>query len=62
MWHDADGRMVVSGCEFVDGGKKEIVLEKGLEAAMITGCLLRGEGGIANESGADAQMGLNTTQ
>jgi hypothetical protein len=25
--------MVVSGCEFMNGGKKEIVLEKGLKAA-----------------------------
>jgi hypothetical protein len=54
--------MVVSGCEFMDGGKKAIVLEKGLKAATITGCLLRGPEGIVNDSGADVQVGTNTTQ
>ena len=56
------GRMVVSGCEFMDAGKKEIVLEKGLKAATITGCLLRGKDGIVNESEGDVQVGMNTTQ
>jgi hypothetical protein len=56
------GRMVVSGCEFMDAGKKAIVLEKGLKAATITGCLLRGKDGIVNESEGDVQMGMNTTQ
>jgi hypothetical protein len=54
--------MVVSGCEFMDAGKKEIVLETGLKPATITGCLLRGEDGISDESGSDVQVGLNTTQ
>jgi hypothetical protein len=57
-----NGALVVSGCEFLEVGKKEIVLEKGLKAATITGCLLRGEDAIVNESGADVQVGLNTTQ
>jgi hypothetical protein len=56
------GRMVVNGCEFMDAGKKAIVLEKGLKAATITGCLLRGSDGIVNESGADIQVGMNTSQ
>lgn len=56
------GRLVVSGCEFMDAGKKAIVLDKGLKAATITGCLLRGKDGIVNESGADVQVGMNTIQ
>jgi hypothetical protein len=54
------GRLVVNGCEFMQN-KKQIVLEKGLIATTITGCLLRGEKGIVNNSDADVQIGLNTT-
>jgi hypothetical protein len=46
----------------MDAGKKQIVLEKGLKAATVIGCLLHGEGGIVNESGADVQVGLNAIQ
>jgi hypothetical protein len=56
------GRIVINGCEFMDAGKKQIVLEKGLKAATVIGCLLHGEGGIVNESGADVQVGLNAIQ
>jgi len=56
------GRLVVNGCEFMDKGKKQIVLEKGLTAATVTGCLLRGDKGIVNKSDADVQIGLNTTR
>jgi hypothetical protein len=55
------GRLVVNGCEFMAEGKRQIVLEKGLTAATITGCLLRGEGGIEDKSGADVKVGLNTS-
>lgn len=55
------GRLVVNGCEFLDRGKRQVTLEKGLVAATITGCLLRGEGGIVNDSDAEVHMGLNTT-
>lgn len=55
------GRLVVNGCEFMEG-KRQIVLEKGLKAATITGCLLRGEQAVEDSSGADVQIGLNTTQ
>jgi hypothetical protein len=41
--------------------KRQIVLEKGLTAATITGCLLRGEEGIEDKSGADVKVGLNTS-
>jgi len=43
---------MVNGCEFMD---------KGLVAATITGCLLRGEKRIIDDSGANVQIGLNTT-
>jgi hypothetical protein len=55
------GRLVVNGCEFMAEGKKQIVLEKGLVAATITGCLLRGENGIEDKSGGDVKIGLNTS-
>ena len=54
------GRLVVNGCEFMEG-KRQIVLEKGVTAATITSCLLRGDSGIIDNSGADVQIGLNTT-
>ncbi len=56
------GRMVVSGCEFMAAGKKAVLLQKGLKAATISACLLRGEDAIQNDSGADVQVGLNTTE
>jgi hypothetical protein len=55
------GRLVVNGCEFMAEGKRQIVLEKGLVAATITGCLLRGEDGIEDKSGGDVKIGLNTS-
>lgn len=56
------GRLVVNGCELMDEGKRHIVLEEGLAAATISSCLLRGKGGIVDRSGADVQIGLNTTE
>lgn len=55
------GRLMVNGCEFMDKGKKQIVLDEGLVAATITGCLLRGDKGILDNSDADVQIGFNTT-
>jgi len=43
---------MVNSCEFMD---------KDLVAATITGCLLRGDKSILDNSGADVQIGLNTT-
>ena len=56
------GRMVVGGCEFMADGKPAIVLEKGLKAATVTGCLFRGDRSVIDTSEADVQVGLNTTQ
>jgi hypothetical protein len=41
--------------------KQQIALDKGLKAAAITGCLLRGDKPVSDNSGADVQIGLNTS-
>ena len=56
------GRLIVNACEFMAEGKRQIVLEEGLTAAVVMGCTLRGERAIEDNSGADVQVGLNTTQ
>ncbi len=56
----AGGRLIVNGCEFMDEGKKPILLEKGLKAATILGCCFRGAKAIDDQSGGDVQIGLNT--
>jgi hypothetical protein len=55
------GRLIVNGCEFMDGGKRAVILEKGLVAATISGCTFRGAQPVADQSGADVQIGLNTS-
>jgi hypothetical protein len=55
------GRLIVNGCEFMQE-KPQIVLEKGLRAATITGNLFRGDTAVLNNSGVEAQIGLNATQ
>jgi hypothetical protein len=54
------GRLIVNACEFMDEGKRAVVLEKGLKAATIMGCAFRGPQPIQDDSGADVQIGLNT--
>jgi hypothetical protein len=56
------GRLIVNGCDFMDPGKRQIVLKPGLTAATVFGCLLRGADGVIDTSGADVQIGTNTTQ
>jgi len=57
----ASGRhLIVNGCEFMDGGKRAIILEKGLKAATVLGCTFRGPDAIADQSGGDVKIGLNT--
>jgi hypothetical protein len=57
----AGGRLNMNGCEFMVEGKQPIVLEKGLKAAVVTGCTFRGGKPVDDRSGADVQVGLNTT-
>jgi len=56
------GRLVANGCEFMDSGKRAIVLEKGLKAATVSGCTFRDSRAVTDDSGADVQIGLNTNQ
>jgi hypothetical protein len=53
--------LVVNGCEFVGQDKHAITLEKGLKAATILGCTLRGPQAVVNQAGADVQISLNAS-
>lgn len=55
------GRLLVSGCDFMDRDKQAIVLEKGLTAASIQGCLFRKADAVMDRSNSDVQVGSNTT-
>jgi len=57
----AGGRLLVNSCEFMAEGKQQLALDKGLKAAAITGCLFRGDKAVSDTSGADVQIGLNTS-
>ncbi len=58
----ASGRhLIVNGCDFLDEGKQGIRLEKGLKAATVLGCTFRKSAPIQDASGAEVQIGLNTT-
>ncbi len=57
----ASGRhLIVNGCEFIDEGKRAIILEKGLKAATVLGCTLRSTNAIDDQSGGDVKIGLNS--
>jgi hypothetical protein len=51
----------VISCEFINEGKRATVLEQGLNAATVVGCLFRGPQATTDQSGADVQIGLNTS-
>jgi hypothetical protein len=55
------GRLIVNGCEFMDAGKRAVALDKGLKSAAVFGCAFRDAKAIEDLSGADVQVGLNTT-
>jgi len=56
------GGLTVTGCDFMDEGKKQIRLGRDLEAAAIFGNQLRGGAKITNASKGDVQIGLNTSR
>lgn len=56
-----NGRLMVNACEFMDGGKLAISLDKGVKAATISGCAFRGDKAIEDKSGAQVRMDLNIT-
>ena len=55
----ANGPLIVNGCDFMDAGKPAILLDKGLKSTAVLGCLFRGSNAV--QSGADVQLGLNTS-
>ena len=57
----AGGRLVVNGCDFMDAGRPAVRLEKGLKAASIFGCAFRSPQAVEDQSGAEVQLGLNTS-
>ena len=56
----ANGRLMVNGCDFMDGGQHPIRLEKGVKAASIFGCAFRTATPVENNSNGEVQIGLNT--
>ena len=56
------GRLMVNNCEFMPKDKQPVVLEKGLTAATVIGCMFRTEKAVVNESDGDVQVGLNTSR
>jgi hypothetical protein len=53
------GGLSVIGCDFMDEKKLQIVIEQGLDAAVIMGNRLRGLERIENRSSAEVEKGLN---
>ncbi len=53
-------RLVVNGCDFMQGGKLPILLERGLRAGTVLGCTFRDAKGVDDQSlGGDVKTGLN---
>lgn len=59
--HASAGRLILSGCEFMDEGKLPVFLGQGLKAAAIFGNAFRTRTPVENQSGADVQVSGNTT-
>ena len=56
----ADGaRLTVTSCEFIDGGKKQIVLGPNSKSAVIVGNRFRGGVKVDNQGEGKVEMGLN---
>ena len=53
------GGLTVTGCDFMDAGKRQIELGSGVEVALIYGNRLRGGAKITNAIGDAAQIALN---
>lgn len=56
------GGLSVMGCDFMDAGLNQIVLEKGVEAATIVGNRFRGGQKVTNNSNGSVEIGLNAKQ
>ncbi len=57
--HAHSGGLTVTGCDFMDLGKAQIMLEPGVEAALIYGNRFRDKEVITNRAGACAQVAMN---
>jgi len=55
------GRLIVNGRDFM-AAKSAISLEEGLRAAVVMGNLFRTEEPVSDASGAEVEIGLNTTE
>lgn len=53
------GRLIVNGCEFVDGGKVPIRLEEGVKAASVVGNRFPDGMEMENEAGGRVEAGFN---
>lgn len=60
--HGVNGGLSVMGCDFMDAGSNQIVLEKGVEAATIVGNRFRGGQKFTNNSTGSVEIGLNARQ
>ncbi len=60
--HAVDGGLTVNGCDFMDGGKTQVILEKDVEAAVIVGNRFRGGQKVTNKSVGSVEIGLNAKQ
>jgi hypothetical protein len=59
----ADGKgLTVSSCDFMDSGKKQIILNENLKAAVIMGNHMRGGIKVENKSKGKVEMGLNVDE
>ncbi len=54
-----NGKLIVNACEFMDAGKRQVTVERGAAAAVISGNLFQGPARIANHIGSRAMIGMN---
>jgi hypothetical protein len=54
------GRLIINACEFMDAGSRQVTIERGAAAAVISGNSFQGPARISNQIGAKAQIGLNS--
>lgn len=53
------GKLIVNGCEFIDGQKRHITLEEGVQSAAVFGNHFTGGAKIENRSKGNVEIGFN---
>lgn len=53
------GRLIIHGCEFMDVGQRQVAIESGAMAAVISGNCFNGPGRISNQISGRAVIGMN---